>query len=140
MSIEAMKQALDALEHVFGPGKKCAAAKTVLRAAIKQAEKQEQQGLTNEQIDSAVPEALRLADELDAVPENGADPDLIQKAAAELRQLHSENAELLEALRWIERRCPAQFLLQELHRIHMEAAHDAGACARATIAKVKGKA
>jgi len=33
--------------------------------------------------------ALHLADELDAVPENGADPDLIQKSAAELRRLHA---------------------------------------------------
>ena len=32
-------------------------------------------------------EALRLADELDAVPETGADPDLIQESAAELRRL-----------------------------------------------------
>ena len=36
-------------------------------------------------------EALRLADELDAVPETGADPDLIQESAAELRRLHAEN-------------------------------------------------
>jgi hypothetical protein len=49
------------------------------------------------------------------------------------------NAELLEALRWIERRCPAQLLLKDLHRIHMEAAHDAGACARAAIAKAEGE-
>ena len=47
--------------------------------------------------------------------------------------------DLLEALRWIERRCPAQLLLQDLHRIHMEAAHDAGACARAAIAKAEPK-
>lgn len=31
---------------------------------------------------------LDLALELDAVPENGADPDLIAEAAAELRKLH----------------------------------------------------
>ena len=36
-----------------------------------------------------MPEALRLADELDAVPETGADPDLIQDAAAELRRLRA---------------------------------------------------
>ena len=40
------------------------------------------------------PEALRLADELDAIPETGADPDLIQEAAAELRRLHAENERL----------------------------------------------
>jgi phage shock protein A len=34
--------------------------------------------------------ALCLADELDSVPETGADPDLIQEAAAELRRLHNE--------------------------------------------------
>lgn len=43
-------------------------------------------------------DALRLADELDAVPENGADPDLVQEAAAELRRPHIQNAELTENL------------------------------------------
>ena len=62
------------------------------------------------------------------------------EAAAELRRLHDLNGELLEALRWIERRCPAQLLLKDLHSIHMEAAHDAGACARAAIAKAEGQA
>jgi hypothetical protein len=60
----------------------------------------------------------------------------LRLAHAELRE---RNAELLEALRWIERRCPAQLLLKDLHRIHMEAAHDAGACARAAIARVEGE-
>ncbi len=40
------------------------------------------------------PEALRLADELDAVPETGADPQTIQEAAAELRRQHTRIAEL----------------------------------------------
>jgi len=40
------------------------------------------------------PEALRLADELDAVPETGADPQTIQEAAAELRRQHARIAEL----------------------------------------------
>lgn len=40
------------------------------------------------------PEALRLADELDAVPETGADPQTIQEAAAELRRLHAYCQEL----------------------------------------------
>lgn len=47
------------------------------------------------------PEALRLADELDAVPETGADPQTIQDAAAELRRQHARIAELeaqLEAI------------------------------------------
>lgn len=35
--------------------------------------------------------ALEIAECLDAVPENGADPDLIQSAAAELRRLAAEN-------------------------------------------------
>jgi hypothetical protein len=39
-------------------------------------------------MDDQQPEALRLADALDAVPENGADPDLIQESAAELRRLY----------------------------------------------------
>ena len=41
--------------------------------------------------DSTQPEALRLADELDAVPETGADPQTIQDAAAELRRQHAES-------------------------------------------------
>lgn len=44
------------------------------------------------------PEALRLANELDAVPENGADPDLIQEAASELRRLHDVLQELRSSL------------------------------------------
>lgn len=41
-------------------------------------------------------EAERLAAELDAVPENGADPELIADAAAELRRLEAEYCELSE--------------------------------------------
>jgi type I site-specific restriction endonuclease len=99
------------------------------------------------------PEALRLADVLDYVELRPSDYKDVDKAAAELRRLHelnvdkteiiaalsAVNQELLEALRWIERRCPAQLLLKDLHRIHMEAAHDAGACARAAIAKATGE-
>ncbi len=44
------------------------------------------------------PKALRLADELNAVSETGADPDVIQESAAELRRLHSVNAELIDVL------------------------------------------
>jgi hypothetical protein len=84
------------------------------------------------------PEALRLADALEAYWGADLGHDRERQAAAELRRLHAENGELLEALRWIERRCPAQLLLKDLHRIHMEAAHDAGACARAAIAKAEG--
>jgi hypothetical protein len=84
-------------------------------------------------------EALRLADELDGIPLADMTEALADDAAAELRRLHALNGELLEALRWIERRCPAQLLLQDLHRIHMEAAHDAGACARAAIAAAEGE-
>jgi hypothetical protein len=36
MSIEAMKQALEALESVYGKGKKCNAAITILRKTIEQ--------------------------------------------------------------------------------------------------------
>ena len=35
--------------------------------------------------------ALDLAERLDAVPETGADPDLIEQSAAELRRLHALN-------------------------------------------------
>jgi hypothetical protein len=66
------------------------------------------------------PEALRLADWCDT--HNTVQHD---KAAAELRRLHSANAELLEAMENIER-----------------SAHDAmtAALARAAIAKAEGQA
>jgi hypothetical protein len=82
------------------------------------------------------PEALRLCEVVDYLRE----PSAFQReAAAELRRLHSVNVALLATLRWIERRCPSEFLKQEPHVIHTEAAHDAGACARAAIAKSEGK-
>ena len=46
---------------------------------------------------STQPEALRLADELDGTVKTG-----YWEAAAELRRLHSVNAELLEALKQAE--------------------------------------
>ncbi len=50
--------------------------------------------MTNPTPHGQVPEALRLAQELDAVPETGADPQTIQEAAAELRRLHAYCQEL----------------------------------------------
>ena len=55
---------------------------------------------------SAQPEALRLADALDAVPETGADPDLIQESAAELRRLHAD----AERYRYLRNRNPQEIL------------------------------
>jgi hypothetical protein len=43
-----------------------------------------------------MPVALQLADQLDAVTENGADPELIEQAAAELRRLHDELGKIIE--------------------------------------------
>ena len=96
------------------------------------------------------PEALRLADSLFA----DATSPIDLKAAAELRRLHSRelhyemidhqnkllhalNQELLRSLSWIDQRCPAVLLLQDVHRVHQEAAFDAGVCARAAIAKAE---
>jgi regulator of sirC expression with transglutaminase-like and TPR domain len=45
-----------------------------------------------------LPLALALAERIDAVPETGADPDMLQDAAAELRRLHDENENLRGAL------------------------------------------
>jgi hypothetical protein len=39
------------------------------------------------------PLALVLADELDAIPDTGADPDMLNEAAAELRRLHQSERE-----------------------------------------------
>ena len=50
--------------------------------------------------------ALRLALELDAVPETGADPDLIQESAAELRRLHAD----AERYRYLRNRNPQEIL------------------------------
>ena len=52
------------------------------------------------------PEALRLADALDAVPETGADPDLIQESAAELRRLHAD----AKRYRYLRNRNPQEIL------------------------------
>ena len=59
------------------------------------------------------------------------------RAANELRRLHSVNAELLQALKWIANRCPDDMLILPLNPIHQEASYDAGACSRAAIAKAQ---
>ncbi len=82
---------------------------------------------------SEQPEALRLAHLLTVL----SDSVFAAEAAAELRRLHSVNAELLEALKWIDRRCPKHLLDSDPHKIHREAAYDAGASARAAIAKAE---
>lgn len=53
------------------------------------------------------PEALRLADELNALLESDSliGASTIDKAAAELRRLHEVNAELVEALKLIQIEC-----------------------------------
>jgi hypothetical protein len=50
MSIEAMKQALEALSYVMSHGVAVQQAKDILLEAIEQAEKREWQGLTDEEI------------------------------------------------------------------------------------------
>jgi len=44
-------------------------------------------------------EALHLAEQLDSVPETGADPELIEQASAELRRLHAAN---VDCMAWYE--------------------------------------
>jgi hypothetical protein len=68
---------------------------------------------------------------------SGSDAGELLDAAAELRRLHAVNAELLEALKWIDRRCPKHLLDSDPHKIHREAAYDAGASARAAIDKAE---
>ena len=82
-------------------------------------------------------DALMLANALEVSDKH---PELINvnnRAAAELRRLHAVNAELLKALKWIDRRCPKHLLDSDPHKIHREAAYDAGASARAAIAKAE---
>ena len=58
-------------------------------------------------------------------------------APDEMEALRRENERLREALQWIASRCPTdQFVDLQPHRIHLEAAHDAGACARAALKEV----
>lgn len=52
-----------------------------------------------------------------------------------LNRQYALNAEMLKALEWIADRCPVHLVDHPLHNIHKEMAHDAGACARAAIAK-----
>ena len=80
------------------------------------------------------PKALRLADVLEQMPGYDWNKNYCE-SAHELRRLHALNQELLDALAWIDRRCPAGILLQEPHKVHIEAAFDAGVCARAALAK-----
>jgi hypothetical protein len=114
---------------------------------------------------SKQPETLRLADELADWSEGPDTAAVLDQAASELRRLYlaeqaldrcravcdatsegwradaerwqAQRDALLEALAWIDRRCPAVFLLQDLHKVHMEAAFDAGVCARAAIKAVE---
>lgn len=72
-------------------------------------------------------EALFLADKLEMAEWHD--------AANAMRNLYELNQELLWALQWIADRCPAQLADHPLHDIHKEIAYDAGACARAAIAK-----
>ena len=55
----------------------------------------------------------------------------------DIEALRRENERLRETLQWIASRCPTdQFVDLQPHRIHLEAAHDAGACARAALQEV----
>lgn len=89
------------------------------------------------------PEALRLADELDAVPETGADPQTIQDAAAELRRQHTKCDALTSAAAiawgWLwhvtteddrvktARHLLGQFLSHDMKRYGIQTAKDEGA-------------
>ena len=60
----------------------------------------------------------------------------IEELTEENVRLRLKNGRLREALQWIASRCPTQFVDLQPHRIHLEAAHDAGACARAALQEV----
>jgi hypothetical protein len=75
---------------------------------------------------STQPEALRLADELD---QGDFDFEIQYQAAAELRRLHSVNAELLEALEWI----------VQYYRIEKLPNHMVSDYAKTAIAKATGE-
>lgn len=80
-------------------------------------------------------EALRAA--LAAPDELKAEIDRYEEMRQMWAQRVAENGRLRMALQWIASRCPTdQFVDLQPHRIHLEAAHDAGACARAALKKV----
>lgn len=61
--------------------------------------------------------ALQLADRLDAVPETGADPELIEQAAAELRRLHQVDVAhgwWIDKTEWVQESSEASDLGQHL--------------------------
>ena len=63
--------------------------------------------------------------------------DELLEQHAKIEALKAENERLREALQWIASRCPTdKFVDLQPHRIHLEAAHDAGACARAALKEV----
>lgn len=65
------------------------------------------------------------------------DWDMLEACRGSLREHMAEIKRLREALQWIASRCPTdQFVDLQPHRIHLEAAHDAGACARAALKEV----
>ena len=69
----------------------------------------------------------------------GAERELALKA--QVQRLERVNAELLEALEWIADRCPEFFIKDAFSTmVHLHSAYDAGACARAAIAKARGEA
>ncbi len=72
---------------------------------------------------SEQPEALRLADDLEAFAAHGGGA-MDRRAAAELRRQHKVIAELLEALRWIATVNAMDYEYQK--------------CARAAISKAEG--
>lgn len=84
------------------------------------------------------PEALRLADLLDATELWPSGSDRCQQAAAELRRLHEVNAELVEALRLMNIEC------QHLHHAKKDQHGYDVACPvveriKASIAKATGE-
>ena len=63
----------------------------------------------------------------------------LREHMAEVQRLREQRDALLEALRWIAQRCPRVLRTHALHQMHLEAAHDAGACARAAIKAAEEK-
>ena len=61
----------------------------------------------------------------------------LENTHAYYEKLEAQRDALLEALRWIDKRCPVALMDMPFH-IHREMAHDAGACARAAIKQAEG--
>ena len=90
-------------------------------------------------------DAERLADALEELDAHFSQSGVCKEAAFELRRQHDESKRLdkqcqglVEALVWIQKRCPEYFFLDgRADNRHYEAAFDVRSCAKAALKRVE---